>query len=1037
MKSEHENMAERIAAYLAGGLDEAQKREFETHLSDCGVCAAGLEESRRLDAWMAGIFGPVRPAEGFEDRIITAIRPRRRLFIHPAVWRVAGGIAAALVLGAVGYRADWIMGRSPDRQPASPQAQVAVADGEKLEKRMKDASKLPDFGNFFMERGTEYDTIANKDLFLGARFTKTLQSPDVAQKELKGINGRKLVEDSLAEQQVQREQAVSSAGSGQWQEQDRPVAVNGTVNITDLSDNLSLRAGVRVLDTAAGRGAGSTSWFDFDGDGKEDFRSFKPAEVALRYGREAKESAGVEAGRAVLAGEAVEFTVGQGLTDGRRPSGTTATYAFALAGDRNAPANGSERDRQGEGKQPDAPSTGVAAVAAPVVVNPVPPSPIEQQQNRKIIRNGELSFEVDSFDSSFIQITRIVIEEGGFVSSTNSEKLANGKVRGTVIVRMPPDRLDTLVLKLRALGDLKSQRITAQDVTKVYYDLEGELKAARAMEERLLNIIKSGKGEIKDLLEAEKQLGVYRERIEKLEGEVRYYNNLVSLSTLSITLSERDIRQAAFAAQVETVNMGIETEEVDKARDAALKAIDEAKGRVIESNLKNDDAGQFLATIVAEVKPDAAGPLIDRLRQLGRVARLNIDRKQTAAGDATVPAGVRIEQKDTRLSLTFYNLANVAPRRTSNMTIAAQNVEETYRSMLDLVGQKGGRIVASTLNRQKPEQTTADIRFEVPTADAEAFLAELRRDRDVLNLTVAENPDTNNVTSAKRGFIVSLRSLASVPARQSEQMVLVAKADVRESFNALIEQGAKLGVRIISSQLDDNDHANMMGTIEMEVMRESELELRTALNAAAHTVSRNVIRSTDAENTVDSKVRLRMQVMGQERLDPRQTTTLVVEASGVDALAGQLKQSAIGMGGRVVNAQQASDASGQTTSEMILDVPLAKADALQREIEQLGKVRVKQSTQNLQTPAGEFARARFTVTLASGDRIVADDQGLGTSIRNALSTSVRGLLWSLQFIVVGLLMVGPWAILLWAAWKLLRRKPAARMNTNEGQGTAA
>ena len=1027
MKSEHENMAERIAAYLAGGLDEAQKREFETHLSGCGACAAGLDESRRLDTWIAGVFGPVRPAEGFEDRIITAIRPRRRLFIHPAVWRVAGGIAAALVLGAVGYHADWIMDHSPDRLPASPQAQVAVVDGVEREKRVKDASNLRGFGNYFMERGREHNAGANQELFLGARFTNTTpKSTDVAEKTLKEVNGRTLtrLDDSLTElQPLHREPAASSAGARHVQ--DRPVALNGTVNITDLSDSLSSRAGVRVLDDVSGRGTGSASWHDFDGDGTADFRSFKPAEVALRYGMEGKDSAGVKAGYAILAGDAVELNVGQGITDGSKQSGTTATY-LALAKDSNAPATATEDGRQGQGRQPDAPSTGIA----PVVVNPVPPTPIEQQHNRKIIRNGELSFEVDSFDSSFMQITRIVIEEGGFVSSTNSEKLANGKVRGTVIVRMPPDRLDTLVLKLRALGDLKSQRITAQDVTKVYYDLEGELKAARAMEERLLNIIKSGKGEIKDLLEAEKQLGVYREKIEKLEGEVRYYNNLVSLSTLSITLSERDIRQAAFAAQVETVNMGIETEEVDKARDSALKTIDEAKGRVIESNLKNDDAGQFLATIVAEVKPDAAGPLIDRLRQLGRVARLNIDRKQTAAGDVTVPAGVRIEQKDTRLALTFYNLANVAPRRTSNMTMAAPNVEETYRSILDLVGQKGGRIVASTLNRQKPEQTTADIRFEVPTADAEAMLAELRRDRDVLNLTVAENPDTNNVTSAKRGFIVQLRSLASVPARQSEQMVLVAKADVRESFNALVEQGAKLGVRIISSQLDDNDHANMVGTIEMEVMREAELELRTALNAAAHTVSRNVIRSTDAENTVDSKVRLRMQVMGQERLDPRQTTTLMVEVAGVDALAGQLKQSAISMDGRVVNAQQATDASGQTTSEMILDVPLAKADALQREIEQLGKVRVKQSTQNLQTPNGEFARARFTVTLTSGDRIVADDQGLSTSIRNALSTSVRGLLWSLQFIVVGLLMVGPWAILLWAAWKLLRRKPAASITTN-------
>ena len=118
------------------------------------------------------------------------------------------------------------------------------------------------------------------------------------------------------------------------------------------------------------------------------------------------------------------------------------------------------------------------------------------------------------------------------LATTDSDKLANGKVKGTIVLRVPPEHLDTLVLKLRGIGDLKSQKINAQDITKQYTDLESELRAARAMEERLLEIIKTGKGEVKDLLEAEKQLGVWREKIEQVEGEIRYYNNLVSLSTL-------------------------------------------------------------------------------------------------------------------------------------------------------------------------------------------------------------------------------------------------------------------------------------------------------------------------------------------------------------------------------------------------------------------------------------------------------------------------------------------------------------------------
>src|SRR5207249_4186535 len=123
--------------------------------------------------------------------------------------------------------------------------------------------------------------------------------------------------------------------------------------------------------------------------------------------------------------------------------------------------------------------------------------------------------------------------KGGFIATVNSEKLANGKVKGSIVVRVPPEALDTFVLDLRRElgkgGELKGLRIGSQDITKQYTDLESRLKAARTMQDRLLQIIKDGKGEIKQLLEAEKELGVWRTRIEEFEGELRYYGNLVSL----------------------------------------------------------------------------------------------------------------------------------------------------------------------------------------------------------------------------------------------------------------------------------------------------------------------------------------------------------------------------------------------------------------------------------------------------------------------------------------------------------------------------
>src|SRR5262249_62229741 len=161
--------------------------------------------------------------------------------------------------------------------------------------------------------------------------------------------------------------------------------------------------------------------------------------------------------------------------------------------------------------------------------------------------------------------------------------------------------LDGFLLALRKelgkSGELKGQKIGSQDITKQYTDLESRLRAARAMEERLIQIIKTGKGEIKDLVLAEKELGNWRTKIEEVEGELRYYGNLVALSTLTINLTEKEIRAPASVTETERVQMGVEVEDVEKAQREALAAVAAANGRVLKSELKQHGAGQYSAVL--------------------------------------------------------------------------------------------------------------------------------------------------------------------------------------------------------------------------------------------------------------------------------------------------------------------------------------------------------------------------------------------------------------------------------------------------------
>ena len=108
-----------------------------------------------------------------------------------------------------------------------------------------------------------------------------------------------------------------------------------------------------------------------------------------------------------------------------------------------------------------------------------PPSALA---NRKLIRNATIELEIVSFDDAVQKITAFANEERGYVATTNSQKQANGKLRGQVIVKVLPENLDRFLQKIRGLGELKNQTLGTEDVTKAYFDTDARLKNARVME---------------------------------------------------------------------------------------------------------------------------------------------------------------------------------------------------------------------------------------------------------------------------------------------------------------------------------------------------------------------------------------------------------------------------------------------------------------------------------------------------------------------------------------------------------------------------
>ncbi|MDY6866785.1 MAG: DUF4349 domain-containing protein [Chloroflexota bacterium] len=170
---------------------------------------------------------------------------------------------------------------------------------------------------------------------------------------------------------------------------------------------------------------------------------------------------------------------------------------------------------------------------------------------RMMIYNANLEIAVEDPASAMESVIEMAEDAGGFVVSSNIyqafSEAGGTQPRANVTVRVPAGELDLIMAEIKALtpnpeADVLSENVSGQDVTAEYTDLESRLRNFEAAEEALVELMEKAE-DPEDVLNIFDELTYYRGEIEVVKGRMKYIEESVDLSAISVEIVTKESLQ--------------------------------------------------------------------------------------------------------------------------------------------------------------------------------------------------------------------------------------------------------------------------------------------------------------------------------------------------------------------------------------------------------------------------------------------------------------------------------------------------------------
>jgi hypothetical protein len=127
------------------------------------------------------------------------------------------------------------------------------------------------------------------------------------------------------------------------------------------------------------------------------------------------------------------------------------------------------------------------------------------------------------------QVETMARDAGGFLARRDDT---------SIVIRIPAAKFEDILKRIEKLGDVLHRNVAAEDVTEQFMDMEVRLKNARAVRDRLQQLLEKAT-KVEESLSIEKELTRIGTEIETLEGKLKYLRDRVMFSTITVSFQPK------------------------------------------------------------------------------------------------------------------------------------------------------------------------------------------------------------------------------------------------------------------------------------------------------------------------------------------------------------------------------------------------------------------------------------------------------------------------------------------------------------------